>query len=98
VQGEGARSLDGVPKPFELVYGVQVDDFNGRISEIVQQTRFACAAELESTLRRYLEIYNNSIPPRALKHLTPIQALKEWPQKKPELFLKPVYNQAGLDN
>jgi transposase InsO family protein len=75
-----------------------VERFNGRISEIVQQTRFASAAELESTLRSYLKIYNNSIPQRALKHLTPIQALKEWQQKKPELFLKRVYNQAGLDN
>ena len=75
-----------------------VERFNGRISEIVQQTRFASAAELESTLRSYLKIYNNCIPQRALKHLTPIQALKDWQQKKPELFLKRVYNQAGLDN
>jgi hypothetical protein len=36
------------------------------------------AAELESTLRSYLNIYDNRIPQRALKHLTPIQALKEW--------------------
>jgi len=32
-----------------------------------------------------------------LKHKTPIQALKEWHAKKPELFVKRVYNQAGLD-
>jgi hypothetical protein len=75
-----------------------VERFNGRISEIVQQTRFASAAELESTLRSYLNIYHNSIPQRALKHLTPIQALKEWQQKKPELFVKRVYNQANLDS
>lgn len=75
-----------------------VERFNGRISEIVGQTRFACAAELESTLRSYLKVYNHSIPQRALKHLTPIQALKEWQQKKPELFVKRVYNQAGLDS
>ena len=74
-----------------------VERFNGRIAEIVQQTRFASAAELESTLRGYLRIYNNSIPQRALKHLTPVQALKDWQQKKPELFLKRVYNHAGLD-
>lgn len=75
-----------------------VERFNGRISEIVKQTRFACAAELESTLRNYLKIYNHSIPQRALNHMTPIQALKEWQRKKPELFVKRVYNQAGLDN
>jgi hypothetical protein len=33
-----------------------------------------------------------------LKHQTPIQALKEWQQKRPELFTKRVYNQTGLDS
>jgi hypothetical protein len=33
-----------------------------------------------------------------LNHQTPIQALKKWQEEKPELFLKRVYNQAGLDN
>jgi transposase-like protein len=75
-----------------------VERFNGRISEIVRQTKFGSAAELESTLRSYLKVYNNSIPQRALNHLTPIQALKEWQKKKPELFVKRVYNQAGLDS
>ena len=74
-----------------------VQRFNGRISEIVNQTRFASAVELESTLRSYLKIYNNNIPQRAFWHQTPIQALKNWQQKKPDLFVKRVYNQAGLD-
>ena len=72
--------------------------FYGHSSEIVGQTRFGSAAELESTLRNYLKIYNNSIPQRALEHQTPIQALKNWHDKKPELFVKRVYNQAGLDS
>jgi transposase InsO family protein len=54
-----------------------VERFNSRISEIVNQTRFASAAELESTLRNYAKIYNHNIPQRALKHQTPIQALKK---------------------
>jgi transposase InsO family protein/transposase-like protein len=74
-----------------------VERFNGRISDIVNQTRFASAAELESTLRNYVKIYNQNIPQRALKHQTPIQALKEWHEKRPELFTKRVYNHAGLD-
>jgi hypothetical protein len=57
---------------------------NGRISEIVGQIRFGFAAELESTLRNDLKIYNNSIPPRAPEHQMPIQALKNWHDKKPE--------------
>ena len=78
-------------------YLFMVERFNGRIREIVGQTRFASAAELESTLLSYLNIHNNSIPQRALNHMTPIQALKDWQAKKPELFVKRVYNQAGLD-
>ena len=75
-----------------------VERFNGRVSEVVNQTRFASRAELESTLRNYLKIYNHNIPQRALDNETPIQAMKKWQAKKPELFVKRVYNQAGLDN
>ena len=55
-----------------------VERFNGRISEIVKQTRFKSSAELESTLMRYLTLYNYQIPQRALKHQTPFQALKNF--------------------
>ena len=75
-----------------------VERFNGRISDLVKQTRFASAAELETTLTLYLKTYNHHIPQRALKHQTPIQALQKWRADKPELFVKRVYKQAGLDN
>jgi transposase InsO family protein len=74
-----------------------VERFNGRISEVVSQTRFSSAAELETTLMNYVKTYNHLIPQRALKHLSPVQALKHWHAKKPELFNKRVYNQPGLD-
>lgn len=45
-----------------------VDRFNGRISEIVNQTRFASKAELESTQRNYFKIYKQKIPKRALNN------------------------------
>lgn len=45
----------------------------------------------------YLKIYNHHIPQRAIGAKTPIQALKEWQKKKPELFVKRVYDQTGLD-
>jgi hypothetical protein len=50
-----------------------VERFNGRISDLVKQTRFASAAELETTLTLYLKTYNHPIPQRALKQQTPIQ-------------------------
>ncbi|KQV49115.1 Fis family transcriptional regulator [Massilia sp. Root335] len=54
-----------------------VERFNGRVSDIVNQTRFRSAADLESTLRNYVKIHNHSIPQRALNHKTPVQALKD---------------------
>ena len=30
--------------------------------------------------------------------LAPVQALKKWHAEKPELFVKRVYNQPGLDS
>lgn len=71
---------------------------NLTISDLVAQTRFASAAELDTTLKLYLRTYNHNIPQRALKHKTPVQALKEWRDKKPELFVKRVHELAELDS
>jgi transposase InsO family protein len=74
-----------------------VKRFNGRISELLQQTRFDSRADLEATLLNYLKLYNHHIPQRAIGTKTPIQALKEWQRQKPDLFVKRVYDQTGLD-
>jgi transposase InsO family protein len=74
-----------------------VERFNGRISEIVKQTRFQSAAQLHSTLNHYLSTYNHHIPQRALRHLSPIEALQDWYKKQPEIFNRNVYKRAGLD-
>ena len=74
-----------------------VERFNGRISHIVKSTYFAEIGEMQDTLRAYLKLYNHHIVQRNLKHLTPIQAMKNWRKEKPELFQRNVYNQAGLD-
>jgi transposase InsO family protein len=75
-----------------------VERFNGRVSEVVGQTRFTCAADLEATLANYVKTYNHRIPQRALNHLSPVQALKQWQAEKPHLFLKRVYEHTGLDS
>ena len=64
---------------------------------MANQTRFASAAEREATLGSCLKTYNHRIPQRALNHLSPVQALKKWQAEKPDLFVKRVYNQPGLD-
>ena len=75
-----------------------VERFNGRISDLLRQTRFTCAADLDATLTQYLTTYNHHIPQRALRHQSPVQALKRWQIDKPGLFIKRVYKQAGLDS
>lgn len=74
-----------------------VERFNGRVSEVMGQTRFTSAAELQATLTNYVKTYNHRIPQRALDHLSPVQALKKWQAEKPHLFVKRVHNQTGLD-
>ena len=75
-----------------------VERFNGRIAEITAQTRFHSAAELEQTLMNYVKVYNTRIPQRALDHHTPLDALKSWRAKSPDLFKKRPKNLPGLDN
>ena len=74
-----------------------VERFNGRLSEVLATTRFNSAENLEQTLTRYAQVYNQHIPQRALGHIAPIQALKNWYKTHPHLFKKRVYNLAGLD-
>ncbi|MGZ8217863.1 MAG: IS481 family transposase, partial [Methylomagnum sp.] len=45
----------------------------------------------------YADIYNHAIPQRALGHVAPINALAEWRERKPELFVSAVDNLTGLD-
>ena len=75
-----------------------VERFNGRISDVVRQTRFGSAAELDDTLAHYLMTYNHLIPQRALKHQSPIQALRRWRAEQPQLFVNPIEKQPGLDS
>ena len=75
-----------------------VERFNGRINELLQQTRFDSRADLQTTLLNYLKLYNHHIPQRAIGSKTPLLALKQWQQKRPELFVKRIYDQTGLDS
>ena len=74
-----------------------VERFNGRISEILNSTHFESSWDLKQVLTNYLTIYNHHIPQKSLDHTTPIEALKSWQQKKPELFKKRVYHLTGPD-
>jgi transposase InsO family protein len=75
-----------------------VERFNGRISQVLNTHRFHSGEELEQTLVRYVWLYNQHLPQKALNHETPIQAMKRWASSHPQLFLKPVRDRPGSNN
>jgi transposase InsO family protein len=74
-----------------------VERFNGRIAEVLQTHHFASTEDLETTLHRYVNLYNHHIPQKALNHRSPVKRMKEWQSSDPHLFRKKVYYLAGLD-
>jgi len=75
-----------------------IERFNSRVSEVLHTTRFRNSTELHDTLMRYVKVYNQQIPQQALGYRSPIEALKHWAEKRPDLFKKRVYNLRGLDS
>jgi transposase InsO family protein len=74
-----------------------VERFNGRIEEVLQSHHFHSGEELETTLHRYVLLYNQQLPQSALGSKTPLQAMKDWHKLKPELFRKQPYHLPGCD-
>ena len=74
-----------------------VERFNGRLEQVLRSHHFNSADDLEKTLRRFVWLYNQHLPQKALNHEAPVQALKRWRSSHPQLFLKAVRNQAGPD-
>jgi hypothetical protein len=74
-----------------------VERFHGRISEVLATHRYRSGEDLKSALERYARLYNHELPQAAPGHRAPIEALKEWQRKRPDLFRKEVYQLTGLD-
>src|SRR5574337_2130 len=74
-----------------------VERFNGRLEQVLRSHHFNSADDLEKTLRRFVWLYNQHLPQKALNHETPVQALKRWRSSHPQLFSKAVRNHAGPD-
>jgi len=71
-----------------------VERFNGRISEMLKQTKLS--SELKQA--RYLRLDNHHVPQSSLGCLTPVEALKKWQKSRPHLFKKSVHNETKPDN
>lgn len=54
-------------------------------------------AELETTLHRYVALYNQRLPQSALGSKTRLQAMKDRHTFKPELYRKQPYVLTGCD-
>ena len=50
-----------------------VERFNGRIEDVLQSHHFRSGEELETTLHRYVWLYNQQLPQSALQSKTPVE-------------------------
>ena len=69
----------------------------GALGKLLQTHRFNSAEDLSKTLHRYVWLYNQHLPQKALNHETPLMALKRWQESHPHLFKKKVANHPGPD-
>ena len=74
-----------------------VERFNGRIADILRTHHFQSGKELEHTLMRYVDLYNNHLQAN-LDCRTPAQVMYECYQKQPQLFSKDVHNRTEGDS
>ena len=74
-----------------------VERFNVRLSQVPRSHYFNSAEDLEKTLHRFVWLYHHHLPQKALGHEAPVQALKKWKMKAPDLFVKNVRNHPGPD-
>jgi len=82
--------------PMTMASGM-VERFNGRIEEVLQSHHFRSGEELETTLHRYVWLYNQQLQQSALGSKPPLQAMKDWHKLKPKLFKKQPYYLTGCD-
>jgi hypothetical protein len=60
-----------------------VERFNGRIEEVLQGHHFRSVEDLETTLHRYVWLYNQKLPQSALGSNISLQAMKDCDTHRP---------------
>jgi transposase InsO family protein len=103
----GAHEFDTFCKALEIEHRLtppkppqtngMVERFNGPIEEVLQSHPFRSGEELETTLHRYVWLYNQQLPQSALGSKSPLQAMKDWHKLKPARFKKQPYYLPGCD-
>jgi hypothetical protein len=74
-----------------------VERFNGRVEEVLRSHHFHSGEELETTLHRYVRLYNHQLPQSDLGSKSPMRAMKDWQELKLGLFKKQPYHLPGCD-
>ncbi len=59
-----------------------IERFNGCIADVLATTRADSSEHLAETIKRYAQVYNQHIPQKALGHIPPLQAMKDWYKKR----------------
>ena len=49
-----------------------------RVADLLRTHHFRSGEELETTLLRCAGLYNHHLPQKALGHVSPVQAMKNW--------------------
>ena len=62
------------------------EHFNGKLEDIFQTDKFQADKDLEKIIYRYVNIYNSHLPQKALSNKSPIDSMKQWQVKRPDLF------------
>ena len=75
-------------KPYHPQTNGMVERMNRKIEENVLKLKYKDYKELEQALYRYWYNYNHYIKHSGLNYKTPIEKLKEYYEKKPEMFTK----------
>jgi transposase InsO family protein len=74
-----------------------VERFNGRIEQVLRTHRFKQSEDLAATLHRYVWLYNEHLPQKALEHVAPVDSMKRWQTSHPHLFVRQVRNHPAPD-
>lgn len=84
-------------RPRTLQTNGMVERFNGRREQVLRSHHFNSAEDLEKALLRYVWLYNQHLPQKALNHEALIQTMKRLHQSHPHLFQKSVRNHPRPD-
>jgi len=81
LRGSRIGKLGRLPGAIRIQLPVPIDDPAEQPCRLLHV--FDSAEHFADTIKRYVKVYNQHIPQKALGHSPPLQAMKNWSQKQP---------------